>query len=98
MKRASINPSGLVLVASSEPVMQAIDESRGNRIRHAHENVRNSLANTASCLSGIRRDGDENVNLKPDKFGCKLWKAVKVAVLMAILDENVLPLYITELT
>ena len=77
---------------------QAIDESRRNRISHAHENVRNSLVNAAGCLSGIGRDGDENVDLKPDKFGCKLWKAVKVSVLMAILDENILPLDIAELT
>jgi hypothetical protein len=58
--------------------------------------VRNSIANTASGLSGIGRDGDENVSLKTDKLGGELWKSVKVPVLMAILDENVLPLDIAE--
>ena len=76
--------------AISSGSRQAIDKSRGNRISHAHENVRNSLANNAGGLSGIGRDGDENVGLKTDKFRCEL-KAVKVPVLMTILMRMFCP-------
>jgi hypothetical protein len=44
-----------------------------------------------------RKDGDDYIDLEPDKVGCELGETIGLALRRAVLDEQVVALHVAEL-